>query len=203
MNIDAFEAEIARLENQLQDAINALRALPDIQSAFQDLQRRIAPLQTLIDEAARLPERYARDLATVREQAEARLTQLEATIQQQQVELETTLTDYQQQSDTRLSLMKEQLQQQQAQWQAAFNQQQQTQTALEGTLNPAIAELRQQLATLDQKTAIAHTNLEAFMKQILKDQALELQEESKGQFAMAMVLTLVIGAGLLIFLLVK
>jgi chromosome segregation ATPase len=203
MNIDAFEAEIARLESQLQDAIAALRALPDIQTAFQDLQGRYAHLQTLIDEAARLPERYAQDLATIRQQAEARLAHLEAPIRQQQAHLETMLAEHQRQSDTRLTLMKEQLQQQQAQWQAAFNQQQQGQTALEDALNSAIAELRQQLAALDQQTAAAHTNLQAFLQHALKDQALELEEESKRQFGVTMLLTMAIGAGLLIFLLVK
>lgn len=203
MNFESFEQEIAQLQNQLQDAVAALRALQDIQTTFQGMEQGYQRLQAQLDEAARLPERYAQELVTVQQQTEARLAQLENPIRQQQAHLETTLAEYQQQSDTRLTLMKEQLQQQQTQWQATFNQQQQAQTALETALTSSIAELRQRLATVDQRAATAHADLKAFVNQALQNQALELRDESKQQFRIAILLALAIGAGLLILLLVK
>ncbi len=92
--------------------------------------------------------------------------------------------------------MKEQLQQQQTQWEATLSQQQEAQTALETALNLSIAELRQQLATVDQQTATAHADLKTSMEQALKDH----QEDWTRNFATTILLALAAGAGILIFL---
>lgn len=203
MNLESFEKEIALLESQLQEAIATLRILKDVQATFQDMQPRYERLKQLTDEAAGLPDHYAKQFETARKQVEDRLKQLEAQYQQQQGHLETTLAEYQQQSDACLTLMKEQLQQQQTQWQATFSQQQQAQTGLETALTSSITELRQTLVTVDERATATHVNFKAFVNQALQDQALELRDESKQQFRIAILLALAIGAGLLILLLVK
>ena len=82
MNLESFENEIARLESQLQDAIAALRALKDIQATFKDMQPRYERLKQLTDEAAGLPEHYAKQFETARKQAEARSARMKKQVQQ-------------------------------------------------------------------------------------------------------------------------
>lgn len=199
MNLESFENEIARLDSQLQEAIATLRILKDIQATFQDMQPRYERLKQLSDEAAGLPDHYAKQFEMAHKQAEDQLKQLEAQYQQQQAHLETTLAEYQQQSNAHLTLMKEQLQQQQAQWQATFSQQQEAQTALETALTSSIAKLRQRLTTVDQQTATAHADLKASIKQALQDH----QEDWTRNFTITILLAFAIGAGLLIFLQMK
>ena len=213
MKIEAFEDEITRLENQLQDAITALRALPDIQTAFQDLQARYEHLQSLIDEAARLPERYTQELATARQQAEARLAQLETPIRQQQAHLETLLADHQRQASARLGELTVQLKQEQAtaQTTVARHQQihqelQQNLAALQASVTQMITAQQHTIAALDQRTATANEQLRVTLENALQDQNRQLREGSTAQFNKALITGLLasaIAVGAWIFLLTK
>lgn len=200
MKIEAFEAEITRLENQLQDAISALRALPDIQTTFQDLQARYERLQSLIDEAARLPERYAQEFATVRQQAEARLAQLEAPIRQQQTHLETLLADHQQQAYARLGELAAQLQQEQAAAQTTVTRHQQIHqelqqnlAALQASVTQMITAQQHTIAALDQRTATANEQLRVTLEKALQDQNRQLREGTTAQFNKVLIIGLLAG----------
>lgn len=169
MNVESFENEIAKLESQLQDAIAALRVLPDIQATFQDMQPRYERLRQLTDAAAGLPEHYAQQFETARQQAESRLAQLEKQLRQQQTRWEVTLNELQQQTDRSLAELGQQIEIQKI-------------------------ELQHAIIVLNERASSASANLKAFIEKELQDQARQLREEFTRQFQKAVLTGLLGGA---------
>ena len=213
MNLESFENEIARLENQFQEAIAALRALKDIQATFKDMQPRYERLKQLTDEAAGLPDHYAKQFEIAHKQAEDRLKQLEVPIRQQQAHLETLLADHQQQTSARLGELTAQLQQEQAAAQITVARHQQTHqelqqnlAALQASVTQMITAQQHTIAALDQRTATANEQLRVTLENALHDQNRQLREGATAQFNKALITGLLAGAiavGAWIFLLTK
>lgn len=190
MNVESFENEIAKLESQLQDAIAALRALKDIQATFQDMQPRYERLKQLTDEAARLPQHYAQQFETARQEAEARLAQLEAQSQQQQADWQATLTQHERIHQG----LRQHLHGQQTTLATLTTQQQQSQAALQAAITQSVTDLQHTIAALDERTASANLTLKAIMDKAVQDQAQQLREEWTAQFKKALFTGLLAGA---------
>lgn len=190
MNVESFENEIAKLENQLQDAIAALRALKDIRATFQDMQPRYERLKQLTDEAARLPAHYAEQFEAARRRAEVRLTQLEAQLQQQQTDWQAAITQDQQVHQA----LQQRLQVHKTALETLATQQQQNQAALQAAITQSVTEIQDSITLFDERASSANASLKAFIEEALQDQARQLREEWTAQFKKALVTGLLAGA---------
>lgn len=194
MNLESFENEIARLESQLQDAIAALRALKDIQATFKDMQPRYERLKQLTDEAAGLPEHYAKQFETARKQAEARLAQLEAQFQQQ-ADWKITVTQYQHANN--------QLQQRTNSRFVELSQRLETHQA---ALDVFTAQQQQAITTLNEQVSLVHTGLRELITNAMNKLEIELRLEMKQRFNGALwigLLALVAALGTLAIVLLR
>ena len=192
MNVESFENEIAQLESQLQDAIAALRALKDIQATFQDMQPRYERLKQLTDAAAGLPEHYARQFESARQQAEVRLAHLETQVRQQQTRWDATLQQHQQahrelqqHGDQALVDVHQRLETHQNKLTTLAVRQQQDQVAAATATAQATTELQHAIAALDERASLVNTSLKAFVEKAFQNQAEQLREKFTRQFRWA------------------
>lgn len=189
MNLESFENEIARLESQLQDAIAALRALKDIQATFQDMQPRYERLKQLTDEAAGLPNHYAKQFETARKQAEARLNQLEAQLQQQGEEWKAVVVQHQQTHnqlqkniDQSIAALRQQCENQQTDLESLSVRYQQDQSENRQRMKQSTAVLQQAITAQDEQVSLAHTNLREWIASAMNELESSVRRESKQRF---------------------
>lgn len=207
MNLESFENEIVRLENQLQEAIAALRALKDIQATFQDMQPRYERLKQLTDEAAGLPDHYAKQFETARKQAEARLNQLEAQLRQQSEEWKALVvihqqvhSQLQQYIDQSITALQQQCENQQTELDALSVRYEQDQAETRQRIKQSSAVLQQAFITLDERTSLAHSNLQEWMASDMNELENKLQQQIRQRFQDALfvgLLALAVASGTL------
>lgn len=193
MNLESFENEIARLESQLQDAIAALRALKDIQATFQDMQPRYERLKKLTDEAAGLPDHYAKLFETARQQAEARLNQLETQLKQQGEEWKEVVVQHQQTHnqlqkniDKSITNLLQQCENRQIEVDALSVRYQQDQAETRQWIKQSTAVLQQAITTLDKRVSLVHGDLREWVATTLNESDSKLQQRIKQRFLAAL-----------------